>query len=550
MRKICIFFILFISAVLARAQSPLIMPIPEQQFFTPGGQVCSGCFVYTYISGTNTPQATYTDATGLTANTNPIILNAAGFPQTAIGAQVGIWLSPTATYRIVLQNAAHSILYTVDGITGAFPGSTTNPISILDATCNQLIIGVTNFQTGLCFPQPTGNITLTFPATSDTMVGRATTDTLTNKTLISPTINTPVVNSVQIVNGPATYFTIANASPSGTVLFTLTKIINTTSQATQAVSTDLGGIVGITVSGAGTTGNATIQAEGQVNCVFDGPTTANDYVQNSTTVNGDCHDAGASYPQIHQVIGRVLSTNGSNGTYAIVLFPPEIQGSAFANVAISIANAPTPGTSANTLTKLTGAPSAAVQTLTTDTGGIIGITVSGAGTSGNAQVQEIGLANCIFDGATTANHYFTNSTTVAGDCHDFGATLPTGTQVLGRVLSSNGGGGTYSVLLFSPEINYPTPATIPVISTGSNSSVCTTGTTAGATCTTTVTWNITFANTSYYAVCSGVSATGAPYIADVHSETTTSITVTISNGQGSQAIASTYSSLQCIGVHP
>ena len=33
-----------------------------------------------------------------------------------------------------------------------------------------------------------GNITLTLPATTDTLVGRTTTDTLTNKTLTSPTI--------------------------------------------------------------------------------------------------------------------------------------------------------------------------------------------------------------------------------------------------------------------------------------------------------------------------------------------------------------------------
>ena len=47
-----------------------------------------------------------------------------------------------------------------------------------------------------------GNITLTMPATTDTLVARTTTDTLTNKTLTTPTITTPVVNAgLQLKNG-------------------------------------------------------------------------------------------------------------------------------------------------------------------------------------------------------------------------------------------------------------------------------------------------------------------------------------------------------------
>lgn len=47
--------------------------------------------------------------------------------------------------------------------------------------------------------------TLTLPTSTDTLVGRATTDTLTNKTLTSPTLTTPNINSAQIatVSGTA-----------------------------------------------------------------------------------------------------------------------------------------------------------------------------------------------------------------------------------------------------------------------------------------------------------------------------------------------------------
>src|SRR5262249_2193195 len=62
----------------------------------------------------------------------------------------------------------------------------------------------------------------------------------------------------------------------------------------------------------------------RASCVFDGATTAGDYVQISSTTGGDCHDAGSAYPSVGQVLGRVLSTNGAGGTYAIEVFGPEI----------------------------------------------------------------------------------------------------------------------------------------------------------------------------------------------------------------------------------
>jgi parallel beta-helix repeat protein len=68
------------------------------QGYTANGAVNAGGFVATYIAGTTTPIATYTDATLGTPNTNPTPLNAIG--------QAAIWLTPGLTYKFVETDKA------------------------------------------------------------------------------------------------------------------------------------------------------------------------------------------------------------------------------------------------------------------------------------------------------------------------------------------------------------------------------------------------------------------------------------------------------------
>jgi hypothetical protein len=125
-----------------------------------------------------------------------------------------------------------------------------------------------------------------------------------------------------------------------------------------------------------------------------------------------------------------------------------------------IPNASATGTTVNTLTKLTGAPSTAVIASTTDnkSGVVMGITVGGAGTTGNAVVTFAGFANCVFDGATTAGDFVTVSTTTPGNCHDIGSAQPfDSSQMIGRVTTNNAAAGTYGVLLNPQTANSPAP---------------------------------------------------------------------------------------------
>jgi hypothetical protein len=118
-----------------------------------------------------------------------------------------------------------------------------------------------------------------------------------------------------------------------------------------------------------------------------------------------------------------------------------------------ICNDATTGTGLNFLAKLNGASSScAIKAATSETSGVLGIVVGGSGTSGNAVIAYRGYASCSFDGSTTAGDYVQISSSNAADCHDAGSAYPASGQVLGHVLSTNSGAGTYAMLL-GAEVN-------------------------------------------------------------------------------------------------
>jgi hypothetical protein len=127
-----------------------------------------------------------------------------------------------------------------------------------------------------------------------------------------------------------------------------------------------------------------------------------------------------------------------------------------------LCNDGTTGTSLNFLAVYNGAtPACAVKAGTSATDGVIGVVSNGSGTTLNAVITYRGYVPCSFDGATTAGDFVVASTTNAGDCHDAGATRPTGVQVIGRVESTNGTLGTYGVRasLDAPNNSTASPVT-------------------------------------------------------------------------------------------
>jgi hypothetical protein len=84
----------------------------------------AGGYIYTYQAGSTTPLNTYTDNTGATANTNPIVLGTDGRPPNEI------WLTSGYSYKFVLTDANNNTIQTLDnlyGIIGTSPSVSAVP---------------------------------------------------------------------------------------------------------------------------------------------------------------------------------------------------------------------------------------------------------------------------------------------------------------------------------------------------------------------------------------------------------------------------------------
>jgi hypothetical protein len=114
------------------------------QFFDNSGEPLVGGLIYTYAAGTTTPATTYTTQSGLTANTNPIVLDAAGRTPNEI------WVAGGLLYKFILKTSTNVTIGTYDNIPG-----------IDDPTVFNDLITVTGTNTllGTAVPPVTGYVT-------------------------------------------------------------------------------------------------------------------------------------------------------------------------------------------------------------------------------------------------------------------------------------------------------------------------------------------------------------------------------------------------------
>jgi hypothetical protein len=138
-----------------------LSPPPKLQFFGTDGLPLVGGKLYTYAAGTTTPLASYTDHTGTTENTNPVILDSNG--------EADVWLPDTTSYKYVLKDADDVLMYTVDYV--AVPVTTNSfasPPVIGSGTPNAATFTTLNV-TGAAIFESTADFTdpVTFDSTVD-----------------------------------------------------------------------------------------------------------------------------------------------------------------------------------------------------------------------------------------------------------------------------------------------------------------------------------------------------------------------------------------------
>ena len=113
------------------------------QLFDNNGNPLAGGKIYTYLAGTTTPAATYTNASGSIAHSNPIVLDGAGRVPSG-----EIWLTDGITYKFVVEDSTSALIGTFDNLSGINSNfvNFTNKQELQTATAGQTVFNLATMQ--------------------------------------------------------------------------------------------------------------------------------------------------------------------------------------------------------------------------------------------------------------------------------------------------------------------------------------------------------------------------------------------------------------------
>jgi hypothetical protein len=113
------------------------------QLFDDNGNPLAGGKIYTYLAGTTTNAATFTNAAGNIAHSNPIVLDGAGRVPSG-----EIWLTDGISYKFVVEDSASALIGTFDDLVGINSNfvNFTNSQELQTATAGQTVFNLTTMQ--------------------------------------------------------------------------------------------------------------------------------------------------------------------------------------------------------------------------------------------------------------------------------------------------------------------------------------------------------------------------------------------------------------------
>lgn len=253
----------------------VLAPQPKAQFFDTNGDPLVGGKVYTYAAGTTTPLQTYTSASGVTANTNPVILDSRG--------ECDLWFSTASSYKVVLESATNVLQWTVDNIATygtaasqnannvAITGGTISGVTITTSTITGDISGNAGTVTNgvyLTATQTLTNKTITGLASASTVKDSLGTDYTIGFRTVPQSANTTAAASDI---GKHLYVSATTTVPSG--VFVAGDEFLVVSSSASTVTLTQGAGTTLRLGGTATTGSRTVAAYGVANVLCVGTET-------------------------------------------------------------------------------------------------------------------------------------------------------------------------------------------------------------------------------------------------------------------------------------
>lgn len=564
---------LLLVSAFAPAQTavPVVLaPVPQLQFFDQSGRPLSFGCVFTFQSQTTTPLATYTDFTGQFQNQNPVLLNA--------GGSANIWLQSGQAYSLVVKSsggtncALGQTTETVDGVGGGASQLNTvvtpsgGSAAFLVQSQNQLFsLTLTGNVAGspVSFIGVIAPALVTFQITEDgagshgftwpsNVIGAAPIDTTANHT----TSQTFIWNGTSILPVGSGFTSQGNAAVAGIFSATGAIVTNpgvfTNTQMNLYLQSLLNGCSPATEFHAnfGGSSNAT---EGVTGCIN---VPVGSTVFQSNTVSAYINNSSGATTAGVAIFGNARVTTTAGGR----IWGGNFVATGFAGIASnSLYSTENDCNVANTLDVCHGmlvAGNFSAQPVTTD-----GITIAAPGQVGACTVCTWPYGIRFAQGATGAvglNNAaiallsLASGTNQASQGIEFLANDPSsGQNGAGLFESADGWITTQNTKAATGFSASQLRATGGVSADGGGfkhkrfGASCTTGTTAGNSCTTAYTWTTAFADSSYTVSCNGVNAVNGP-VWDVETKTAAGFTFRVYT---IVALASSYGEVDCIAAH-